>query len=79
RLEVLTHIVVVDCSAMHRAELLASDLGLEFGGAVPEPIASALGVATRDSAEGGVLVADIGGTVTNIAVLRESQLTFVSA
>lgn len=79
RLEVLTHIVVVDSATIHRAELLANDLGLEFAGAVPEAIASALGVATRESAEGGVVVVDIGGTVTNTAVLREGQLTYVSA
>lgn len=79
RLEVLTHIVVADSATMHRAELLAHEIGVECGGAVPEAIASALGVATRETAEGGVVVVDIGGTVTNAAVLRDSQLTFVTA
>ncbi|MES1227199.1 MAG: cell division protein FtsA, partial [Armatimonadota bacterium] len=78
RLEVLTHIVTVDSATMHRAELLALGLGLELLGAVPEPLASALGVATRESVEGGTIVADIGGTVTNIAVLQDGHLVLLA-
>ncbi|MBX3110426.1 MAG: cell division protein FtsA [Fimbriimonadaceae bacterium] len=68
RLEVATHLVTVD-----RTEALAVKEVVAAGGRhveeiVPESLAAGLGVVSQDACEAGVVVVDIGGSVTNIAV-----------
>lgn len=76
RLEVLTHVITISSAAVHNVEIIARGVGVEVEAIVPEPLASALGVASQEVVDSGCIVIDIGATVTSIAAFQAGMHTF---
>ncbi len=68
RLEVLTHIVTAQTSVLQVLDRTLTEAGRQVAEMVAEPIASALGVIDPEKAKGDVVVVDIGGSVTGLAL-----------
>ncbi len=74
RLEVQAHIITAATSALRNLEKCVGDAGLEVDRFVLNPLASAETVLTEAERESGVVVVDIGGGTTDIAVFIDSTV-----
>jgi cell division protein FtsA len=68
RLDVETHVVTAGSSAMHNLMQCVEGAGVRVDSMVLAPLASAEAVIEREEFEQGVVVCDIGGGTTDIAV-----------
>ena len=78
RLEARVHIVTGAASPMQNLLKCCEKAGLEVAEVVFEPLASAHATLTREEKETGVIVIDIGGGTTDIALFREGSLRYAS-
>lgn len=74
RLEVKVHIVTGAVSAVQNIVKCVRRCGLEVSDLVLQPLASADAVLTEDEKELGVVLIDIGGGTTDIAVFTEGAI-----
>lgn len=74
RLEVQAHIVVGGVSFLQNLLKCVQRVGLVVQGLVAQPIASAEATLSADEKEIGVLMADMGGGATNLAIFREGSI-----
>src|SRR5881398_3236274 len=74
RLEVKVHIVTGAVSAAQNIVKCIRRCGLEVQDLILQPLASSLAVLTEDEKELGVVLIDIGGGTTDIAVFREGAI-----
>src|SRR5262249_26714356 len=74
RLEVEVHVVTAAISSVQNGIRSVTRAGLSVQDVVLEPIASAEAVLYPDEKELGVLVIDIGGGTTDLAVLRDGAV-----
>jgi cell division protein FtsA len=74
RLEVQAHIITAATSSLRNLEKCVNDAGLEVDRFVLNPLASAETVLTDAERESGVVVIDIGGGTTDIAVYIDSAV-----
>jgi len=74
RLEVKVHIVTGAVSAVQNIVKCVRRCGLEVSDLILQPMASADGVLTEDEKELGVVLIDIGGGTTDIAVFTEGAI-----
>ena len=74
RLEVKVHIVTGAVSAVQNIVKCVRRCGLEVSDLILQPMASAEAVLTRDEKELGVVLIDIGGGTTDIAIFSEGAI-----
>lgn len=78
RLDVETHIVTAAVTSIQNLTKCIRSVGIEVEDLVMEPLASAESVLTDEEKESGVLLADIGGGTTDIAVFKDSTIFHTS-
>src|SRR5476651_930589 len=74
RLEVKVHIVTGAVSAAQNIVKCVRRCGLEVNDLILQPLASSLAVLTEDEKELGVVLVDIGGGTTDIAIYSEGSI-----
>jgi cell division protein FtsA len=74
RLDVETHIITAAVTSVQNLIKCVRGLGIDIEELVLEPLASAEAVLTADEKQVGVLLADIGGGTTDIAIFREGSI-----
>jgi len=74
RLEVKVHIVTGAVSAAQNIVKCVRRCGLEVNDLILQPLASSLAVLTEDEKELGVVLVDIGGGTTDIAIFAEGAI-----
>lgn len=74
RLEVKVHIVTGAVSAGQNIVKCVRRCGLEVSDLILQPLASSLAVLTEDEKELGVVLVDIGGGTTDIAIFSEGSI-----
>lgn len=74
RLEVQAHIVTAAATSVQNLTRCIERLGIEVDDVVLEPIASAEAVLTDEEKEMGVVLADIGGGTTDLAVFVDGSI-----
>jgi cell division protein FtsA len=79
RLEVDTHIITANSAGVKNIEkILSSEAGVNVQSLVFSGLASALSVLSETEKELGVVLADIGAGVTNIAIYVDGALSYTS-
>ena len=76
KLEVRTHIVTGADSAVQNIMKCIRRCGLEVNELVVQPLSSGLAVLTEDEKELGVVLVDIGGGTTDIAVFSQGSIRY---
>ncbi len=74
RLEVEAHIVTGAATAIHNLTQCFQQLGIEVDELVLEPLASGEAVLTEEEREIGVVLADIGGGTTDVAIYADGAV-----
>jgi len=74
RLDVETHIVTGVDSAIQNLTKCVENVGVQVDGLILEPLASAEAVLDQEEKEQGVVLVDIGGGTTDIALFIESSV-----
>ncbi len=74
RLDVETHIITGVDSAVQNLRRCVQDAGVEVDGLILEPLASAEAVLDEEEKEQGVVLADIGGGTTDIALFLDGSV-----
>lgn len=72
RLDVETHVVSAAITSIQNMTKCIRGVGVEVDDLVLEPLASAEAVLTQQERQDGVILADIGGGTTDIAVFKEN-------
>jgi len=78
RLEVNTHLITVGSIALRNLEKCASLVGIDVDGFIFGGLASATAVLTETEKELGVVLVDIGGGTTDIAIFIDGALSYSS-
>jgi cell division protein FtsA len=74
RLDVETHIITAAVTSVQNLIKCVRGIGVDIEELVLEPLASAEAVLTPDERQVGILLADIGGGTTDIAIFREGSI-----
>ncbi len=74
RLDVETHIITASATAVQNLVKCVRSAGIEVEDLILEPLASSEAVLTPEEREGGVIMADIGGGTTDIAVFKGGKI-----
>jgi cell division protein FtsA len=77
-LNVEAHVITAAVSSVQNLIKCIRDVGVEVDDLVLEPLASAESVLSEEEKQAGVLIADIGGGTTDIAVIREGSFYHTS-
>jgi cell division protein FtsA len=78
RLDVETHIITAAISSVQNLVKCIRSIGVEIQDLVLEPLASGEAVLTPEEREVGVILADIGGGTTDIAVFKDGSIYHTS-
>src|SRR5476651_805608 len=76
RLEVKVHIVTGAVSAAQNIVKCVRRCGLEVNDLILQPLASSLAVLTQDEKELGVVLVDIGGGTSDIAIFKDGAIVY---
>jgi cell division protein FtsA len=74
RLDVETHIITAAVTSVQNLVKCIRSIGLDIEDLVLEPLASSEAVLTPDEKQVGVILADIGGGTTDIAIFKEGSI-----
>ncbi len=74
RLDVETHIITGAVTSVQNLSKCVSSVGVGIKDLVLEPLASAEAILSEEEKQDGVLLADIGGGTTDIAVFRDKSI-----
>jgi len=74
RLDVETHIITAAVASVQNLVKCIRGIGIEIDDLILEPLASSEAVLTEDEKQVGVILADIGGGTTDIAVFRDGSI-----
>jgi len=74
RLDVETHIITAAVASVQNLVKCIRGIGVDIDDLILEPLASSEAVLTEDEKQAGVILADIGGGTTDIAVFREGSI-----
>ena len=74
RLDVETHIITAAVASVQNLVKCIRGIGIDIEDLILEPLASSEAVLTEDEKQVGVILADIGGGTTDIAVFREGSI-----
>ena len=78
RLDVEAHIVTGAVTAVENLTKCVRGAGIQIENFIFSPLASAEAVLTEDERQSGVIMADIGGGVTNVAVMKDGNILHTS-
>ncbi len=78
RLDVETHIITAAVTSVQNLIKCIRGIGIEIDDLILEPLASSEAVLTDDEKQVGVILADIGGGTTDIAVFKEGSIWHTS-
>ena len=78
RLDIETHMITASVTSIRNLTKCINSVGVEISDLVLEPLASAEAVLTDEERQGGVLLADIGGGTTDIAVFKNDSIFHTS-
>ena len=78
RLDVEAHIITAAVSSVQNLTKCIRGVGVDIDDLVLEPLASGEAVLTKEERETGVLLADIGGGTTDIAVFKDNSIFHTS-
>ena len=78
RLDVETHIITAAVASVQNLVKCIRSVGVEIEDLILEPLASGEAVLTPEEKEVGVILADIGGGTTDIAVFRDGSIYHTS-
>jgi len=78
RLDVETHIITAAIASVQNLVKCIRHVGVEIEDLILEPLASGEAVLTPEEAEVGVILADVGGGTTDIAVFRDGSIYHTS-
>jgi cell division protein FtsA len=78
RLDVETHIITAAISSVQNLVKCIRSIGVEIQDLILEPLASGEAVLTPEEREVGVILADIGGGTTDIAVFKDGSIYHTS-
>jgi cell division protein FtsA len=78
RLDVEAHIITAAVTSVQNLTKCIRSLGIEIDDLVMEPLASAEACLSEEERMDGVMVADIGGGTTDIAVLKDDTICHTS-
>ena len=78
RLDVETHIITAAVTSVQNLTKCIRGIGVDIDALVLEPLASAEAVLWEEEKQSGVLLADIGGGTTDIAVFKENSIYHTS-
>jgi cell division protein FtsA len=74
RLDVETHMITAAISSVQNIIKCVRSIGLEIDDLVMEPLASSEAVLTEEEKQNGVILADIGGGTTDVAIFRDGSI-----
>jgi len=78
RLDVETHIITAATASIQNLVKCIRSIGVDIDDLVLEPLASSEAILSEDEKQAGVILADIGGGTTDIAVFREGSIWHTS-
>ena len=78
RLDVETHIITAAVTSVQNLVKCIRSIGIDIDDLILEPLASGQAVLTEDEKQIGVILADIGGGTTDIAVFKEGSIWHTS-
>ena len=78
RLDVETHVITAAVTSVQNLVKCIRSIGIDIEDLVLEPLASSEAILTEDEKQVGVIMADIGGGTTDIAVFREGSIWHTS-
>ncbi|HEX74811.1 MAG TPA: cell division protein FtsA [Dehalococcoidia bacterium] len=78
RLDVETHIITAAVTSVQNLIKCIRSIGIDIDDLVLEPLAASESVLTEDEKQIGVILADIGGGTTDVAVFREGSIWHTS-
>ena len=78
RLDVETHVITAAVTSVQNLVKCIRSIGIDIEDLVLEPLASSEAILTPDEKEVGVIMADIGGGTTDIAVFKEGSIWHTS-
>ncbi|MFC1902448.1 cell division protein FtsA [Chloroflexota bacterium] len=78
RLDVETHIITAAVASVQNLVKCIRGIGIDIEDLVLEPLASSEAVLSADEKQVGVILADIGGGTTDVAVFREGSIWHTS-
>ena len=74
RLDVETHVITAAVASVQNLAKCIRGIGVDIDDLVLEPLASGEAVLTEDEKEVGIILADIGGGTTDIAVFKDGSI-----
>ncbi|MBI4186643.1 MAG: cell division protein FtsA [Chloroflexi bacterium] len=78
RLDVETHIITTAITSVQNLTKCIRSVGVEVADLIMEPLASGEAVLSNEEKLGGVMLADIGGGTTDIAVFKDNTICHTS-
>jgi len=78
RLDVETHIITAATTSIQNLIKCVRSIGIDIEDLILEPLASSESILTEDEKQVGVILADIGGGTTDIAIFREGSIWHTS-
>ncbi len=78
RLDVETHIITAAATSVQNLTKCIRGIGIEIDDLILEPLAAAEAVLEPEERLDGVMLADIGGSTTDIAVFKDNSVCFTS-
>jgi cell division protein FtsA len=78
RLDVEAHIITAAVTSVQNLTKCIRGLGVEIDDLIMEPLASAEAVLSEEERNDGVMIADIGGGTTDIAVMKDDTICHTS-
>ncbi len=78
RLDVETHVITAAVTSVQNLVKCIRSIGIDIEDLILEPLASSEAILTADEKQVGVILADIGGGTTDVAVFREGSIWHTS-
>jgi cell division protein FtsA len=78
RLDVETHVITAAVTSIQNLVKCIRSIGIDIEDLILEPLASSEAILTVDEKQVGVILADIGGGTTDVAVFREGSIWHTS-
>jgi len=78
RLDVETHVITAAVTSVQNLVKCIRGIGIDIEDLILEPLASSEAVLTEDEKQVGIILADIGGGTTDIAVFKEGSIWHTS-
>jgi cell division protein FtsA len=78
RLDVETHVITTAVTSIQNLVKCIRSMGIEIEDLILEPLASSEAVLSEDERQVGVIMADVGGGTTDVAIFREGSIWHTS-